>query len=67
MVWRVAASPSDVWRTTVGKTLILAIAIFLFESLFQHGSQLRILYMLLGMLLAYSWALQREARSGAHA
>jgi O-antigen ligase len=51
---------SGVWRTPVGKGLVLSIGIFGFESLFQHGSQLRIFYMLIGIALALAWVLGRE-------
>jgi len=49
-----------VWRLLIGRTVIMSIGTFLVASLFLHGDTLRILYMLLGMLLAMGFALSRE-------
>lgn len=45
-------------ETPLGRALLLAPATYLFGSLFLHGSQLRIPFMLIGLLLAY--ATERE-------
>lgn len=43
-----------VWRTTLGRALLLAVATYLVGSLFLHGSQLRLLFILVGLTLAYA-------------
>jgi O-antigen ligase len=42
------------WRTTLGRALLLSIATYLVGSLFLHGSQLRLLFMLVGLAMAYA-------------
>jgi hypothetical protein len=49
-----------VWREPIGLTLLLSLGTYLFGSLFLHGSQLRIIYMLVGALIAVAWAPDRE-------
>jgi hypothetical protein len=49
-----------VWAVPVGRTLLLALGTYLFGSLFLHGSQLRIVYMLVGALIAVAWASDRD-------
>ena len=44
------------WRSPLGAALLLSIVAYLFDSLFLHGSQLRILHILLGILLAFGWS-----------
>jgi O-antigen ligase len=51
---------TGVWRTWAGKGLVVALVVFGFESMFQHGSQLRILYVLIGALLALAWTTERK-------
>jgi O-antigen ligase len=43
-----------VWSTALGRALILSGATYLVGSLFLHGSQLRLLYILVGLVLAYA-------------
>jgi O-antigen ligase len=43
-----------VWRTTLGRALLLAVATYLVGSLFLHGSQLRLLFVLVGLAMAYA-------------
>jgi O-antigen ligase len=43
-----------IWRTTLGRALMLAIATYMVGSLFLHGSQLRLLFMLVGLAMAYA-------------
>lgn len=40
------------WRVPVARAVMVALAAYLIGSLFLHGGQLRIVYMLIGMLLA---------------
>lgn len=42
------------WRTTLGRALLLSVATYLVGSLFLHGSQLRLLFMLVGLAMAYA-------------
>lgn len=42
------------WRTTLGRALLLAVATYMFGSLFLHGSQLRLLFILAGLAMAYA-------------
>jgi O-antigen ligase len=42
------------WRTTLGRALLLAVATYMFGSLFLHGSQLRLLFILMGLAMAYA-------------
>jgi O-Antigen ligase len=48
-----------IWRLVVGRALVMAIATFLVGSLFLHGSQIRLLYVLIGLLLALAAAMPR--------
>jgi O-antigen ligase len=57
-VFRFAFS-RGIWRLFVGRTIVLAMATYMVGSLFLHGSQLRLLYILIGMLLALAAALPR--------
>ena len=50
-----------VWRLLVGRAVMLSIATYMTASLFLHGSEIRLLWVLLGMLLALSQIAQREA------
>ena len=50
-----------VWREPVGLTVLVASSTYLFGSLFLHGSQLRIVYMLAGTLIALAWATDRAS------
>lgn len=45
------------WRQPLGRALILSLATYLVGSLFLHGSQLRLLFLLVGMTLAYAASL----------
>ena len=47
------------WEIPVGLALMLATTTYLLGSLFLHGSQLRLIYMLAGSLLALAWATDR--------
>lgn len=42
------------WRTTLGRALLLSVATYLVGSIFLHGSQLRLLFILVGLTLAYA-------------
>lgn len=48
-----------VWRSAVGRALILALATYLAGSLFLHSSQLRLLFILAGLVLALGAAQPR--------
>jgi O-antigen ligase len=43
-----------IWRTTLGRALLLSLATYMVGSLFLHGSQLRLLFMLAGLAMAYA-------------
>jgi O-antigen ligase len=43
-----------IWRTTLGRALMLSIATYMVGSVFLHGSQLRLLFMLVGLAMAYA-------------
>lgn len=47
-----------IWRTTLGRALLLSVATYLVGSLFLHGSQLRLLFMLVGLAMAYATDLE---------
>lgn len=49
------------WRTALGRALLLSVATYMAGSLFLHGSQLRLLFILVGVTLAYATQLQAEA------
>jgi hypothetical protein len=44
----------------IGRTVMVSIGAFLTASLFLHGDTIRLLYVLLGMLLALGYAASRE-------
>jgi len=50
-----------IWREPVGLTLLVAIGTYLLGSLFLHGSQLRVLYLMAGTLIALAWATDRAS------
>lgn len=56
-----------VWRIPVGRALILTIATYGVNSLFLHGSQLRLLFILAGMLLALGAVSKVTSRAERHA
>ncbi|HEX7244254.1 MAG TPA: O-antigen ligase family protein [Solirubrobacterales bacterium] len=43
-----------IWRTMLGRAMMLSIATYMVGSLFLHGSQLRLLFMLAGLAMAYA-------------
>ena len=47
-------------RLLIGRTVLVSVATFMVASLFLHGDTVRILFMLLGILLAMGYALSRE-------
>jgi len=48
-----------IWRTMLGRALLLSVATYMVGSLFLHGSQLRLLFILVGLCLAYATDLYR--------
>jgi O-antigen ligase len=48
-------------QSLLGRTLVVAIATYLTGSLFLHGSQLRLLFILVGLVLALAAAQARQA------
>src|SRR5207247_5011675 len=46
-----------VWRLLLGRAVMLSIATYMVASLFLHGDEVRLLYVLLGMLLALGYAI----------
>jgi O-antigen ligase len=46
-----------VWRRPLGRALVISVATYLAGSLFLHGSQLRLLFLLVGVTLAYAASL----------
>jgi O-antigen ligase len=53
---------TGVWRHPLGRALVMAVGTYAIASLFLHGSLLRLLYILIGLLLAYGAALAYERR-----
>ncbi len=54
------ASVYGVWRLLIGRAVILSILTYLTASLFLHGSEIRLLWLLLGMLFALGWAVRER-------
>lgn len=54
------ARRSRLLNTLLGKALVLSVLTYLLTSLFLHGSRLRLLYVLVGLLLVLGSALSRE-------
>ena len=54
------ARATRIWRDPLGRAVVTAILTYCVGSLFLHGSQLRVLFILLGLLLAHGAALMRE-------
>lgn len=52
------------WRTTLGRSLLLSVATYLVGSLFLHGSQLRLLFVLVGLAMAYATDLYAGTSGG---
>lgn len=50
-----------VWGSPLGRAFMLATCTYLVGSLFLHGSQLRLLFMLIGVALAFGAARAKEA------
>lgn len=55
-----AAAAAGMWRRPLGRALILALSAYFIGSLFLHGSLLRLLFILVGLLLAYAFAERRD-------
>jgi O-antigen ligase len=49
------------WRLLVGRAVLLSIATYMTASLFLHGSEIRLLWVLLGLLLALGFVARHEA------
>jgi O-Antigen ligase len=56
-----------VWHHPVGRALLLSIGVFLVGSLFLHGSLLRLLFMLVGAVVALGWIAPRARPAAAGA
>lgn len=54
------ARATRIWRDPLGRAVATAILTYCVGSLFLHGSQLRVLFILLGLLLAHGAAVVRE-------
>ena len=54
-----------VWQQPLGRALLVSIGTYCIGSLFLHGSLLRFLYILMGLLLAYGASLMLERRRAA--
>jgi O-antigen ligase len=51
-----------IWRLIIGRTIVISIATFMIGSLFLHGingTEIRLLYMLIGLLMALGCAMPR--------
>jgi O-antigen ligase len=59
MLFRFALS-TRLWRDPLGRALVTAIGTYCVGSLFLHGSQIRLFYILLGLTLAQGASLVRE-------
>jgi O-antigen ligase len=57
---------TPLWNTLLGKALVVSVIAYLVASLSLHGSRLRLLFVIVGMLLALASALntQRNERTG---
>lgn len=57
---------TPLWNTLLGKTLVVSSIAYFLASLFLHGSRLRLLFVIVGMLLALASALNtpRNERTG---
>jgi len=57
------------WTSMLGKSVLMAVFAYFFVTLFQHGSQNRLLFMLVGLMLAMSAAIlqPRQPRSSRRA
>ncbi len=64
LLWRLVVV-RRVWQLPVGRALVLCLGAYGFNSLFLHGSQMRVLMMLVGALIALAWARDRLAPSPA--
>lgn len=54
------AGASGVWRRPLGRALMLSLGAYLVGSLFLHGSLLRLLFVIVGLLLGYAGLLRSE-------
>jgi teichuronic acid biosynthesis protein TuaE len=61
VLWRLVVA-RGVWHVPVGRALVLCLGAYGFNSLFLHGSQMRVLMMLVGALIALAWARDLGAR-----
>jgi hypothetical protein len=51
------------WTSLLGKAVLMSIAAYFFCTLFLHGSQMRLLYLLVGLTLAMSAAVVASGRA----
>lgn len=52
-----------VWRDPLGRAIVTAIGAYCVASLFLHGSQIRLLYVLIGLLLAHGATVAAQRRA----
>ncbi len=50
------------WRSSIGRATVLALVVYLIGSLFLHGGQPRLLFMLMGLILALAASPPRPAQ-----
>jgi O-antigen ligase len=56
-----------IWSTVLGRALVISVAAYMVGSLFLHGSQLRLPFILVGLALAYATDLAETASRGRRA
>ena len=52
----------QLWRSSIGRATVLALVVYLVGSLFLHGGQPRLLFMLMGLVLALAASPPRPAQ-----
>jgi len=62
LVTALAVVRARMWSTMLGKSVLLSLGAYFFGTLFLHGSQVRLMYMLIGLTLALSAAMLASRR-----
>jgi O-antigen ligase len=63
LVVALAVIRARLWTSLLGKAVLMSIGAYFFCTLFLHGSQMRLLYMLVGLTLAMSAAVVASGRA----
>jgi O-antigen ligase len=62
LITALAVVHARMWTTMLGKSVLLSLGAYFFGTLFLHGSQVRLMYMLIGLILALSSAMLASRR-----